>query len=150
MIKIILLKKSFLGNIGSILNVKSGYARNYLIPYNIAVYANHENIKKFSTYSVLLSQKEKNKILQSRVLCDKLKKLSPLLIKFKCSKNGKLFGSIKVIDICNILSSRLDYKFSKKNFFLPNGSLKFLGKYVINIFLYKDIKIDFIINIVSN
>ncbi len=149
MIKIIVLKRCSLGNIGDIVNVKSGYARNYLIPYNKVIFADKENIKNFNKKNNSLCVKEKKSLSEIKFLYKKIKFLSPLIIKSKCSKNGRLFGSIKIKYIYKILSEKLNLKFSEKDFFLPKINIKNIGIYKINIFLYKVKKIDFIIKVIS-
>lgn len=97
--KIILLTKiNNLGTLGDIIKVKSGYARNYLIPNKKAIIANEKNI--------LYYEKEKNEILEkektkNQNIEEKISKLQNLNITIysKASKDGKLYGSIKLIEI---------------------------------------------------
>ncbi len=150
MIKIILLNKNKLGKIGSVVNVKSGYARNYLIPYNKAIYASEENIKRFKKRLSLIIKLEKEELSKINNLYKKIISLSPLMIKSKCSKNGKLFGSINSESISKIISNKINFNISKNFIILPNGPLKYVSEYKIIIFLYKKKKFSFFINIVSN
>lgn len=97
--KIILLTKiNNLGNLGDVIKVKSGYARNYLIPNKKAIIANEKNI--------LYYEKEKNEILEKEKIKNqhienKISKLQNLniIMYSKASKDGKLYGSIKLIEI---------------------------------------------------
>ncbi len=120
---------------GKILNVKSGYARNYLIPFKKAVYASSDNINKYK------NDNYKDNFNYKSYKIDKLYKkiisLSPLILKFRCDDNNKLFCSIKNIDIKNIFYDKLNIKISKKCIIFPNGPIKYLGNYIIKIFLYK-------------
>ncbi len=148
MVKIIILKKE-LGKIGNIINVSKGYARNYLIPYSKALYFNKYNINKINKKKILflkIKKKNKNKL---NFIYKKIILLSPMKLYYRCSKKGKLFDSLKIFDICKIFLKKLKFKISKKNIFLPNGSIKYIGKHIIYINLFKKKKIKFIINIIS-
>ncbi len=149
MIKIIILKKNNLGNFGDIVNVKLGYARNYLIPYNKAIYATKININKINKKKIFLSEFKKNKEIKYDYIYKKISLLSPLRLYYRCSKNGKLFNSLKSIDIYKILLSKVKYNFSKKSIVLPNGPIKKIGSHKINIVLYRKKNFSFIIDIIS-
>ncbi len=143
-IKVIILDKK-ISYIGNILKVNSGYARNFLIPYNKALYATNKNINNFFKDNKNLD----NKYSRLNILKNKIIDLSPLNIKLRCDKNNKLFCSIKNIDIKNIFLDKLNIKISKKCIILPKGPIRYLGSYIINIYLYKKDCFDFIININS-
>ncbi len=149
MVKIILLNKTMLGNVGSIVDVKSGYARNYLIPYNRAIYASKDNINKFNEKFSLISELKKKRKNEINKLYKKIILLSPLIIKSKCSKKGKLFGSITAETISKIISKKINFNISRNFVILPNSSLKYLSKYKIIISLYKKKEFDFFIEIIS-
>ncbi len=150
MIKIIVLKKfnSFVKE-GDILFVKSGFARNYLFPFGKAILATKDNINKIN-YNINLNKEIENKnFLKLKDLSNKIKKLSPLVIKSRVSSNNKLFGSVNVNDIYLKIVSNLLFKIKKKYIFLPNGSLKKIGNHIIKINLSDKIFFDFVIKIVS-
>ncbi len=149
MIKVIILKKFLLGNIGDIIKVKSGYARNYLIPYGYVLYACKYNLNKFSKENLLNKDNIDKKNKEYKKIYNKILKLSPLKLSFRCSDNGKLFGSLNSLDICNIISKNINYKISRKCVSIMGGKIKYLGEYIVNISLYKKYTINFILNIVS-
>ncbi len=143
-VKVIIIDKN-ISYVGNILKVNPGYARNFLIPFNKALYATSKNIKKFYKNKEYLN----NKYLKFKDLKNKIINLSPLNLKLRCDKNNKLFCTIKNIDIKNIFLDKLNIKISKKCIVLPKGPIKYLGNYIINISLYKKDFFDFIINIKS-
>ncbi len=149
MVKVIILKKNLLGNIGDIVKVKSGYARNYLIPYGYALYTYEYNLNKFSKKKLLNEKNIDKKIKEYKKIYNKILKLSPLKLGFRCSDNGKLFGSLNSLDICNIISKTIKYKISRKSVSIVGGKIKYLGEYSIDICLYKEHKIKIILNIIS-
>ncbi len=149
MIKVIILKKSYLGKIGDVINVKSGYARNYLIPFKKVLYFNDDNLKKINKKKILFNIIKNKNIKKIDDIYNKIILLSPMNLYYRCSKVGKLFSSFKLFDLYKIFLKKLKYKISKKNIFFPNGPIKYIGKHTINIFLNNNKKIDFIINIIS-
>ncbi len=131
MIKVIILSKDvYLGDVGSIKKVKNGYARNFLIPYKKAVYATKLNLIKYGF--------SKKNIVDENIdkLKEKILSLSPLNISVR-SENNKLFGSIKNIDISNLIYEKLSIKISRKNIIIPNFYIKYIGDYDISIYLSK-------------
>ncbi len=149
MIKVIILEKSLLGKVGDVINVKFGYARNFLIPYQKALYFNDSNIREFNKKKKFLNEIENKKINEIKDIYKKIVLLSPIKLYYKCSKNGKLFNSFKKFDLYKIFLKKLKYKISKKNIFFPNGPIKYIGKHIVNILFYKNRKINFVINIIS-
>ncbi len=150
MVKIILLEKlSKDNNIGDLINVKSGYARNFLIPYNKAIYAYH-SLKNTKNIKSVIKDKdeEKNILLHLNDLKKKVRLYTPLIIRVKCSKSGKLFGSIKNYDIYNLFLKKIGIDIPIKYFHFSKLSYKYIGKYSIDISLFKE-KIIFWIHIIS-
>ncbi len=123
------------------LEVKSGYARNFLIPKGLAVLALPGIIKNTKEVLKQRYKKEKFLIYNSKIIEQKLKKLS-IIISVKTGENGKLFGSINNYSISNILNKNginVDKKFIKIN----GKNIKAVGNYSATISLHKDH--DFII-----
>ncbi len=149
MVKIIILKKSILGNVGDIISVKFGYARNYLVPYNKALYFNKKNLDLFNEKKKVINKIKNKRIKDFNKFYNKIILLSPMNLYYRCSRNGKLFSSFKVSDMCKVLFKKIKFKISKKNIFFPNGPIKYIGKHIINIIFLKNKKLDFVINIIS-
>tara|TARA_X000001036_G_scaffold429706_1_gene461276 strand:+ start:424 stop:870 length:447 start_codon:yes stop_codon:yes gene_type:complete len=136
--KVILLKTNeHLGEIGEIINVKSGYARNYLIPQKIATLATKENI----TYYTQWIENQKIKEAKSRENIQLLaKQLDKMTLKFslKAGENDKLFGSVTSQMISEEIEN-LGYSIDKKEIILED-SLKELGNHFVYINLGEDLK----------
>ncbi len=145
-IKVIILDK-YITNIGNIISVKPGYARNYLIPNFKAVYANDINIKKFSKKYISLINGSKKKFIYKNEIYKKIIKLSPLEFCLRSDDNNKLFCSVKSVDIKNLIFKKLNIKISEKYILFPKGPIKYLGDYIIKINLCKNIIFDFSIKI---
>ena len=127
--KIILLKSyDSLGNVGDIINVKPGYARNFLFPNEIATTATDKNIKKLDSF--LKSQELKE--AKNRINMDLLfKELNKLTLKFslQSSDDDKLFGSVTSQMIIDELSSQ-GFNIDKKEL-LVEDSIKVLGNHFV-------------------
>lgn len=136
--KIILIKNvSGLGVKNDNLTVKSGYARNYLIPQGYAVIANYNYLKKISDYKKRKKIKDKILFNEYKTIIDKVRKIN-IKIKVHLIKDNKFHGSITPSDVLKVLS--------KKNIYLTKKSIKFkkpiksLGNHVFTLFLHKKIK----------
>ncbi|MFI4818968.1 MAG: 50S ribosomal protein L9 [Enterobacterales bacterium] len=145
---ILIYKIKKLGLIGDQVNVKSGYARNYLFPFKKAVQATNENLKYFS--NIKKSIKYKIEILKKNNIerLNKINNLKKITIKSKSGLNGKLFGSISAIDIAKKINAN-GININKNEIKLTHGLLKNIGLHNIKIQISKDIIIDFIVNIIS-
>lgn len=138
-----------LGNIGSEITVKSGYARNFLIPKYKAMPATKNNIAIFKEKQLELQNKAIEMRTQAEMCAETINKLKSITIKAKAGVEGKLFGSIGSRDIANAVTTASGFKVVKSQIRLPNHSvLRTTGTYNINIHIYNDIfaKINVVIN----
>ncbi len=147
-IKVLIIDKKSL-MFGKVLYVKSGYARNFLVPYGKAVYATSYNLKKFKINNLIVKDNIKFKLSRFNDLYKKIISISPLILKLRCDNKNKLFGSVKNIDIKNIFFEKLNIKLSKKCIILPNGPIKYIGNYEIKISLYENNVFNFLLNIIK-
>jgi len=125
-----------LGSIGDIVNVKPGFARNYLIPRNLAVEANPRNIKEFEHYRRVLQQKAERIKNAAQHLADKMSS-TPVTIKVKAGEEDKLFGSVTTIDIEKALREK-GCDIDRKKIQLDEP-IKRLGEYKVPVKLHKDV-----------
>ncbi len=137
--KVILLKDlKGTGKNGDIVNVSDGYARNMLIPKNIAIEATKANVRSLEKKQ----EQEAEKIAEEKQKANELVKLldeSKLVIKTKSGDGGKLFGSITSKDIAEALESQLNIKIDKKKIVLE-APLRHIGSFDVEIKLYSNIK----------
>ena len=135
--RIILLKEvARLGKKGDIVEVKNGYARNYLIPYGFALKATRENLKKFEEL-----KRREEKLLEKRKrealkLKEKLEKIS-LTIQAEAKENDEIYGSISQVQIKNALKEE-GIEIEKDKIQLEEP-IKKLGVYKVKINLEKDV-----------
>jgi large subunit ribosomal protein L9 len=147
--EVILLSKIHkLGESGSIINVKSGYARNFLIPKGKAILANRKNIESFEAQRIALEQENISKFLIAELRAEKIKKIGCITILSRVGKEGKIFGSIGVRNIIKEMTL-LGVKINKKEIRLPNGLLRQVGEHTVIFQPHSKISINFTVNIIS-
>lgn len=137
--KIVLLEKVVnLGNLGDIVEVANGYARNFLIPFGKAKRANDANLKEFEARRAEYEQKQVAIFGDAEARHAKING-QVYTITAKAGVDGKLFGSVSSFDIADaIKKSGVDVKKSEVR--LPNGSLKTVGEFDIDVDLHHDLR----------
>ena len=125
------------GKKGEMVNVKDGYARNFLIPRGLAVEATTENINIMKARKQAENTKKEKEMAKAREMAEKLGKTT-VVIKTKAGENGKLFGSITSKDISDKLKSDYKIDIDKKKFNMPEP-IRTLGTCEVEIKLYPEI-----------
>ncbi len=136
-----------LGNLGDEVKVKSGYARNYLIPYGRAVIANKENRAAFEARRTELEQVHGEALAKARERADKMDGTSVQLVR-KVSEEGKLFGSVSTLDIAEAMQTA-GHDLQKSEIHLGAGPLKDVGDHAVTVTLHPEIDIKITISIVG-
>lgn len=136
--EVILLEKvGKLGGLGDKVGVKSGYGRNYLIPYGKAVPATATNVAEFETRRAELEKTAAEKLAAAQVRADKLND-KEVTISSKSGDEGKLFGSIGVRDIADAITAAGE-EVNKSEVRLPEGPLRAVGEYDITVHVHSDV-----------
>lgn len=147
--EVILLEKiRNLGALGDKVKVKSGFARNYLVPQGKAVYATEVNIAKFDQRRTELEKIAAERLQQALARQQSINALTAITFTVKASEEGRLFGSIGTRDIVAQLS-KLGVEVEKREIRLPEGALRQVGEYEIIVELESDITATVKINIVG-
>ena len=134
---ILLEKVAKLGNLGDKVTVKSGYGRNFLIPFGKAVPANDANVAEFETRRAELEKAAAEKVAEAEVRAAKLNDLAVTIVS-KAGDEGKLFGSIGTRDIADVISAA-GVEVAKSEVKLPEGSLRTVGDFEIAVQLHSDV-----------
>jgi large subunit ribosomal protein L9 len=138
-VEVILLEQiKHLGVIGDKVKVKRGYARNFLIPYDKAVYATKANMDKFAIIKRDLELKAKKLYEQALQRKLQLDTMSEILISAKAGESGKLFGSVGARDIVMALGER-GFAAVKSEVLIHDGAIRAVGDYEIGICLYSGV-----------
>lgn len=144
--KIILTKDiDKLGSFGDIVNVKDGYAKNYLMPNGLAILATPGNIKQSEILKKSRIKAEAKNIKEATDIANELDG-TKLIFKVKSSAEGKLYGSITNKDIAEKILSFKKIEIDRKKIELED-TLKETGVYEVEIRLYKDIKCNVTVSI---
>jgi len=126
-----------LGELGDKVTVKSGYGRNFLIPQKKAVPATAENLQQFEERRADLEAAAGDKLSIAKNRAKKVDELS-ITITTKAGEEGKLFGSITVRDVADACEAA-GVKLEKSEVRLPEGPIRELGEFEINIHLHPEV-----------
>jgi large subunit ribosomal protein L9 len=144
--QIILLDKVInLGNLGEIVKVKDGYARNFLIPSGRARRATEAAKKEFEVKRAELEKVAAAKLAESQAVGEKLAGTTVKLTQ-KAGVDGRLFGSVTNADIAEELNKN-GYKVVKSQVRLPNGPLKVVGDSTISVALHTDVVVEVTVSV---
>ena len=139
--EIILLEKVVnLGNLGEIVKVKDGYARNFLIPSGQARRATSANKAEFEARRAELEKAAAAKLAEAQAQGEKLAG-STIKLTQKAGVDGRLFGSVTNHDIAEELN-KLGYKVAKSQVRMPNGPIKTVGDTTVGVSLHTDVLVD--------
>lgn len=129
--QVILLDKiAHLGKVGDQVNVKSGYARNLLIPQGKAVMATAANIEHFEARRAELEEKAAQALAAAVDRAARLEALGSVTIASKAGDEGRLFGSIGTRDIADAITAK-GVEVAKSEVRLPNGLIRTLGEHEV-------------------
>ena len=144
--QIILLDKVVnLGNLGEIVRVKDGYARNFLIPSGRARRATESAKQQFEVKRAELEKAAAVKLAECQALGEKLAGTTCKLTQ-KAGVDGRLFGSVTNADIAEELTKQ-GYKVVKAQVRLPNGPIKLVGDSTVTVALHTDVAVDITVSV---
>ncbi len=137
--QIILLEKIVnVGNLGDVVRVKSGFARNFLIPQKKARRATEEALKEFEARRAELERAQAEKLAAAQVEAEKLNDYV-LTITQKAGVDGRLFGSVTTMDIASALVAKGFEGLVKSQVRMPEGAIKTVGEFELQVSLHPDV-----------
>ncbi len=146
--QIILLDKVInLGNLGDVVNVKPGYARNYLIPQGKARRATSENLAAFEARRVELERVAAEKLAAAQADAQKVEGLTLQLVR-KAGVDGRLFGSVTNADIAEAMEAQ-GHKIEKAAVRMPDGPLKTTGDVQLQVALHTDVLVSITVSVLG-
>lgn len=146
--QVILLEKVInLGQLGDVVKVKEGYARNFLIPKGKARRATDNAIKEFETRRGDLEKAQSDRLAAAQTLNEKLMG-AKVRIPAKAGVDGRLFGSVTNFDIAEALGKQ-GFEVNKSQVRMPQGPLKTVGEHPVSIALHTDVVTDINVTVVG-
>ena len=146
--KVILLDKIIrLGDIGDVVNVKSGFARNFLIPQKKAMFANDENIKIVEAKKAELAAESEDLKVKAQAAADSVSG-KEIVIKVSVSEEGTMYGSIgtrEIEEACQQANIQID----KSQIQLPEGPIKEIGEYSVSISFHQEVSTEIMVKVES-
>jgi len=144
---ILLDKVANLGNLGDVVKVKDGFARNFLIPQRQARRATDAAIKEFEAKRAELEKVASDKLSAAQALAEKMAGKT-VSISQKAGVDGRLFGSVTNADIAEGLK-KLGFDVVKAGIRMPNGPLKTVGEQTVTVSLHSDVQADISVVVVG-
>jgi large subunit ribosomal protein L9 len=146
--QVILLEKVVnVGNLGDVVKVKDGYARNFLIPQKMARRATQAAVAEFEVKRAELEKAAAEKLAAAQGQGDKLNGMT-ITIAQKAGVDGRLFGSVTNFDIAEALSKQ-GFAVEKANVRMPTGPLKTTGEHPVAVALHTDVVVDVTVSVVG-
>ncbi len=146
--QVILLEKvANLGNLGDVVKVKDGYARNFLIPTKQARRATTAAIAEFEARRAELEKTAAEKLAAAQAVGEKLGGKT-VTIAQKAGVDGRLFGSVTNADVADALK-KLSFDIAKAQVRMPNGPLKALGEFPVSVAVHTDVVVDITVHVVA-
>ena len=147
--QIILMEKVVnLGNLGDVVKVKDGFARNFLIPHGKAKRATAANLKEFEGRRAELEKKANEALTGAQEKAAKLEG-AKVDVAQKAGPDGRLFGSVTNSDIAEALTKATGVELKKADVRMPQGSLKHIGEFPIVIALHSDVLANVVVHVVA-
>lgn len=144
---ILLSKVENLGNLGDVVKVRNGYARNFLIPYGKAKAATRANVAEFEARRAELEKAAAEALAQAQARAAQLEGVV-VTIAGKAGTEGKLFGSIGTAEIAEALTAA-GHGVAKREVRLPTGPLRAVGEYDIVLHLHTDVNTSIKVNVIA-
>ena len=146
--QIILLEKiNKLGNLGDIVRVKDGYARNYLIPQKKARRATKEAIAEFETRRAELEKVAAEKLAAAQTLGEQINGMTVQILQ-KAGVDNRLFGSVTNADVADTMT-QLGFAIEKTQVRMPEGPIKSVGDHPLTVSLHTDVQVDITVSVLG-
>jgi len=147
--QIILLEKiDNVGNLGDLVDVKSGFARNFLLPQGKAERATKDNIEAFAQRRAELEKQQAETLAAAQARAEKLNGLS-VTVASRAGTEGKLFGSVGTEEIRAAITDA-GVEVEKKEIRMPDGPLRSVGEHPITLHLHTDVDVEVVIAVVAD
>ena len=146
--KVILLENvKRIGSVGEVIDVKRGFARNFLIANKKALYASKENIKEVEKIKAELSKKDNNRKQEAAKIAEQINNKEYSVQKLS-TENNELYGSVKPTEISKLIQEENKIEI-KPSMIQPVEEIKSLGKFKVKISLHSEVDAEIVVNVTS-
>lgn len=126
-----------IGKNGEVVDVKDGYARNFLLPQNFAVEATPKNLKQRKKQMAAIEKKNAEELAQAQEFAKKIEAVQ-IEVSLKSGEGGKTFGSISSKEIADVLKSKVDFDVDKKKIQVEEA-IKSIGTHIVTVKLHPEV-----------
>ncbi len=137
-----------LGDLGQLVNVKPGYARNFLVPQGLALQATKTNMERFETERAALEKVAADKLKEAQDRAKKIEAMKIVLLA-NAGDGGKLFGSIGTKDVSDAVTAQ-GVEIERHEVRMPHGVIRELGDYQIAVHLHTDVEAKLMVSVQSD
>ena len=146
--KVILLENvKRIGSVGEVIDVKRGFARNFLIANKKALYASKENIKEVEKIKAELSKKDNERKQEAGKIAEQINNKEYSVQKLS-TENNELYGSVKPTEISKLIQAENKIEI-KPSMIQPIEEIKSLGKFKVRISLHSEVDAEIVVNVTS-
>ena len=129
-----------LGDVGDLVKVRRGYARNYLIPYGKAKFATEQNRLEIEQRRAEYEKHVSEERAQAKERADKLQDLE-LIHTVQAMEDGRLYGPVSIADVCDLVSQKSGVEIQKQEINFPEGQIRSVGSHPIIFHLHSDVQV---------
>jgi len=144
---ILLDKVENLGEIGDLVTVKPGYGRNFLLPQGKAALATKQNLTEFEVRRAELEKASANELASAKARAELVDEME-LIIAANAGEEGKLFGSVGPIDVCDAFL-KVGVEVARAEIRMPDGPIHEIGEFTIGLHLHTDVNVDVKLKVVA-
>ncbi len=144
---ILLQKVDNLGNLGDMVDVRAGFARNFLLPKGMAKVANDANVAEFEARRAELEREAAERLTAAQARADKISALS-IVIPANAGTEGKLFGSLGAADIADAVTAA-GTDIERREVRLPEGPIRTVGEHEVGLHLHSDVDVTLTITVTA-
>ena len=137
-----------LGDVGDIVKVRSGYARNYLIPYGKAKFATEENRLEIEQRRFEYERQVSEVRALAKERAEKLKGLE-LIISVQAMEDGRLYGPVSVTEVSELVLQKCEVEVQRQEINFPEGQIRTLGSHPIIFHLHSDVQVETQLQVVA-
>lgn len=138
-----------LGVLGDVVNVRPGYARNFLVPFGKAVQATEANIETFNKQKAELEKAEKARFETAQKSAEAIEG-KEYTVAAQAGEGGKLFGSVGTLEVADAITAATGVSIEKSQVRMPEGVIRTIGIFELAVHIYTDLDANITVKVVAS